>query len=264
METIIKNNHSEALTLAADMIEHLINKKKDPVLGLTADTAMQGLYAELIKRRHEGRLDFSRVKTFNIDEYAGLPDRHPASLCSFMIEYFFGSINISPENINIPNGNAIDMEKECLDYEDKINKACGIDLLVLNLETNGGVGFNNPGTSLGAPTHVTPVHMDKARMSGSAIKLSPLPAFAVTMGMGTVMRASQVILLALGAPRAVSLAKAVEGPVTSMIPASVLQMHPDAITIADKQASARLKGKYPSERQVLDRGNLFAPRSNTR
>ncbi|MEO7317349.1 MAG: glucosamine-6-phosphate deaminase, partial [Chthoniobacteraceae bacterium] len=186
-------------------------------------------------------LDFSRVRTFNLDEYVSLPHEHPQTYHAFMQENLFRHINVPRENIRIPNGLAADVAAECAAYEAAIRAAGGIDLQVLGIGTDGHIGFNEPSSSLASRTRIKTLtartRSDNARFFGSA---DEVPIHVITMGVGTIMDARQVLMLAFGEGKAKAIADAVEGPVMAMNPASILQMHPVAKCLIDEAAASKL------------------------
>jgi glucosamine-6-phosphate deaminase len=188
------------------------------------------------------KLDWSRVTTFNLDEYIGLPREHPQTYHSFMWENLFRHVNILPENVHIPDGNAADIPAFCAVYEERIRAAGGIDLQVLGIGTDGHIGFNEPSSSLASRTRIktlTPqTRRDNARFFGSE---DEVPCHVITMGIGTIMEARQNLLLAFGENKAAAIAGAVEGPITANNPASILQLHPVAKVCLDEPAASKLQ-----------------------
>ncbi|MEO5914543.1 MAG: glucosamine-6-phosphate deaminase [Luteolibacter sp.] len=237
MEIIIQPTPEEATGVAARIIARLLAEKPDAVLGLATGSTPVLLYRELIAMD----LDWSHVTTFNLDEYIGIPREHPQSYHSFMTDNLFRHINISPSHIHIPDGNATDIPASCADYEKRIAAAGGIDLQILGIGTDGHIGFNEPTSSLASRTRIKTLtrqtRIDNARFFGSE---EDVPHHVVTMGIGTIMEARQNLLLAFGPGKARAIAEAVEGPVTSLNPASVLQMHPTVKVCLDEPAASQL------------------------
>lgn len=252
MEVLVRETDAEMSRLSAEMIADLIRHKPRSVLGLATGSTPMGTYKELIRLHKEEGLDFSRVVTFNLDEYVGLEENHPQSYHYFMWENFFKQININPKNVNIPNGNAKDIPLFCLQYEEQIVKAGGLDLQLLGIGGNGHIAFNEPGSSLGSRTRVKTLddstRQDNARFFKS---LNEVPKYAITMGIGTIMDARQLILLANGDGKRDAIANTCEGPITAMVPATIVQLHPKATIIVDKAAAAKLTREYPAEPHVL-------------
>lgn len=242
MEVIIQHDPQSASAVAARIISHTLRDKPDAVLGLATGSTPILLYNELVRMHRAGYLDFSRVKTFNLDEYVGLNPEHPASYHSFMYEHLFNHINVPRENIHIPEGLSDDIPGQCRAYEDQIRVCGGIDVQILGVGTEGHIGFNEPTSSLGSRTRIktlTPrTRFDNAPYFGSEAKV---PKHVITMGIGTIMEARTIVLLAFGASKANAIAQTVEGPVSSMMPASILQMHPVAKVIVDEAAASQLR-----------------------
>lgn len=245
MLVIVKENYDEMSKEAAKIVAELVRKKPDCVLGLATGSTPLGLYKELIRLHKEEGLDFSKVTTFNLDEYVGLRPEHPQSYHYFMWENFFKHINIDPRYVHIPHGMADDIEEHCRWYEEKIKQAGGIDLQILGIGANGHIAFNEPGSSLGSRTRIKTLtektRQDNARFFRS---IDEVPKYAITMGIGTIMEARHLLLLASGKNKAHAIKITVEGPITAMVPATIVQMHPKATIIVDKEAASELTGKY--------------------
>jgi glucosamine-6-phosphate deaminase len=237
MEIIIQPTKEAATTIAADLVARLIRNKPDAVLGLATGSTPELLYRKLV----ELNLDWSRVRTFNLDEYIGLPEDHSQSYVTFMRENLFRHINIRRENVHIPDGNTSDIPGFCQAYEDKIRAVGGIDLQILGIGTDGHIGFNEPTSSLASRTRIKTLTQrttqDNARFFG---KVDDVPQHVITMGVGTIMEARKVFLLAFGESKAQAIAGAVEGPVTALNPASALQFHPATKVFLDSAAASRL------------------------
>ena len=208
------------------------------MLGLATGSTPLLLYRALARMK----LDWRKVTTFNLDEYVGLPPAHAQSYHSFMWENLFRHVNIARKNVHIPDGMSKDIPKFCAQYEKKIRAAGGIDLQVLGIGTDGHIGFNEPTSSLASRTRIKTLtrqtRKDNARFFGSADKV---PHHVITMGLGTIMEARQCLLLAFGAKKARAIAATVEGPITAINPASILQMHPNVRVYLDEAAAAKLK-----------------------
>jgi glucosamine-6-phosphate deaminase len=238
MEIIIQPDAEAATAVATRIVAHLLREKPNAVLGLATGSTPLLLYRALARLK----LDWGKVTTFNLDEYVGLPQEHDQSYHSFMWENLFRHVNISRKNAHIPDGMSGDIAKFCEQYEKRIHAAGGIDLQVLGIGTDGHIGFNEPTSSLASRTRIKTLtrrtHKDNARYFGSADKV---PLHVITMGLGTIMEARQCLLLAFGAKKARAIAAAVEGPITSINPASILQMHPKVKVCLDDAAAAKLK-----------------------
>jgi glucosamine-6-phosphate deaminase len=241
---------------AAKIVADRIRRKPNLVLGLATGSTPLGLYKELIRLHKEEGLDFSKVITFNLDEYVGLPPEHDQSYHYFMWENLFKHININPANVHIPQGMFGDLkispyetdpkiEAYCRWYEEKIKEAGGIDLQILGIGANGHIAFNEPGSSLGSRTRIKTL-TERTRQDNSRFfkSIDEVPKYAITMGIGTIMEAREIILLASGKNKANAVKAAVEGPITAMCPASMLQMHKKAIVILDKEAASKLEGEF--------------------
>ncbi|MEK0447434.1 MAG: Glucosamine-6-phosphate deaminase [Verrucomicrobiota bacterium] len=246
MEVIIESDRGSADRLAARMIAQLIRRKPEAVLGLATGSTPLGLYRELVRLHREEALDFSAVTTFNLDEYVGLGPQHPASYHRFMQENLFEQLNVRPELVHIPDGLAADVPAFCEEYEARIKAAGGIDFQILGIGSDGHIGFNEPISSLTSRTRIktlTPrTRSDNARFFASA---EEVPHHVITMGIGTIMEAREVLLLGYGQGKADAVASAVEGPVSAQVPASILQFHPQARVLVDGEAASKLqRGDY--------------------
>ena len=221
-----------------------LRQKPDMVFGLATGRTMEAVYEELVRLYVEEKLDFSKAKSFNLDEYIGLPPENPNSYRYYMNCHLFDKINIAKENTNLPNGVAADLEREPLDYEEKIRRAGGIDLQLLGIGRDGHIGFNEPLSSLASRTRAKCLTPETLKQNGPLFpNPADMPRRAFTMGVGTICDARRVLLLVTGAEKAEILAAAVEGPVTAMVTASALQYHPRAVVIADSDAAKLLKGR---------------------
>lgn len=249
MDIIIRENYEQMSKTAADCIADLVRSKPDCVLGLATGSTPIGTYRQLAKMHREG-LDFSRVKTFNLDEYLGIgmtpekPYHMDQSYARFMHEELFRHINIKKENIHIPDGLTKDPKAFCACYEESIKKAGGIDLQLLGLGGDGHWAFNEPGSSLGSRTRVqalTAQTLDdnyEAFYKKAMIERSQMPHFAITMGIGTILEARNILMIVNGAKKADVVAKCLEGPVTSQVTASAIQLHSGGITVVLDEAAA--------------------------
>lgn len=243
MEVIIHPSANESALWIATHIAALVRRKPDAVLGLATGSTPLAIYAELIRLHREDGLDFSRVRSFNLDEYVGLSADHPASYHAYMQANLFHALNIPPGNQHIPSGTVSggDIEAHCSDYEAAIIAAGGIDLQILGIGSDGHIGFNEPGSSLASRTRIKTLtrrtREDNARFFDSA---EDVPHHVITMGISTIMDAREICLLATGAGKAEAIAASVEGPITASVPASILQMHRTAKILLDAPAAARL------------------------
>jgi len=242
MFVILSKGYSELSQQSAGIVSGAIRKRPDLRLGLATGTTPLGMYRELARMHREEDLDFSRVVTFNLDEYLGLAADHPQSAHTFMQSNFFDYVNIAPENIHIPDGTALgDLDQYCAEYEATIQRAGGIDLQILGIGRNGHIGFNEPSSSLASRTRIKTLTSqtleDNRRLFQEG---QPMPEAAITMGIGTIVDARKILLLASGTSKARALARAIEGPVTAFVTASALQLHRDVTILADEQAAAEL------------------------
>ncbi len=242
MEIIICPDSLEASELAARIVARTVREKPHAVLGLaTGNTPLQ-LYRNLVRMHRENGLDFGGVTSFNLDEYVGIPPAHPSSFHSYMWAHLFSSLNIPRERINIPDGMTTDIPAACRKYEQAIRSAGGVDIQVLGIGMNGHIGFNEPSSSLSSRTRIKTLTEETRSDAAAAFGgEDAVPNHVLTMGLGTIMDSKMCLLLAFGKKKARSVALAAEGPVTSMVPGSVLQMHPRAIFVLDDEAASELK-----------------------
>ncbi len=242
MEIAIFDEPGEAARYGARIVVNQVRRRPRTVLGLATGSTPTGLYREVVRMRREEGIDFSQVTTFNLDEYVGLPPDHPQSYRRVICRDFLDHLDIPPGRIHVPNGMAVDIEAECLRYEDAIRAAGGIDIQILGIGRTGHIGFNEPGSSLGSRTRVkelTPGTIrDNARFFGSEDRV---PRHAITMGVGTIMEARRCLMLAFGGEKAGIVARAIEGPLTHMVTASMLQLHPRATVLLDRAAASELQ-----------------------
>ncbi len=252
MEVIIKDDYESMSKEAATYVKRLVQNKPNCVLGLATGSTPLGLYKELIRMHNEEGLDFSKISTFNLDEYHGLENAHHQSYHTFMHENLFQYLNVQPERIYIPSGTADNVNEFCTWYECEIKRLGGIDLQILGIGRDGHIAFNEPGSSLGSRTRMKTLTLetvqDNARFFG---KLEDVPRYAITMGVGTIQEASSIILVASGESKADIIAQAIEGPITSQVTASVLQLHADTTIILDQGAASKLK-RYDYYKWVYD------------
>jgi glucosamine-6-phosphate deaminase len=244
MELIIQRDKAAAALLVARIVANEVRAHPRAVLGLATGSTMEAVYAHLVRMHREAGLDFAGVCTFNLDEYVGLAPDDLNSYRHFMNEHLFQQVNIKLENTHLPNGRAADLGAECRHYEQLITDAGGIDLQLLGIGKSGHIGFNEPLSALKSRTRekaLTPTTIKQnAPFFGGEDKM---PRRAITMGVGTILDARRCILLATGEAKAEIIAQAVEGPITSMVTASALQLHPKATVIVDEAAAAKLKEK---------------------
>ncbi|MHC4946132.1 MAG: glucosamine-6-phosphate deaminase [Planctomycetota bacterium] len=241
MEVIIHKNPESASKTAARLLARLVKEKPDAVLGLATGSTPLMVYQELVRMHCDEGLDFSKVTTFNLDEYVGLPPDHSQSYRRFMEENLFHALNVPEGNIHIPDGMAEDIPSVCRAYEEEINNAGGLDLQLLGIGSDGHIAFNEPSSSLASRTRIKTIteqtRRDNARFFDSE---EEVPRHVITMGVGTILEARVLVLMAFGRGKALAVADAVEGPVTAMVPASMLQLHPEVKIIVDEEAASLL------------------------
>lgn len=242
MRVIIEPTPQQASHRAATLVAQLIRKKPRAILGLATGGTPLRLYQELIRMHQEEGLDFSRITSFNLDEYVGLPPTHPQSYRHFMYENLFRHINIDIRNTHVPDGRALDYDTYGAQYEAMIQEAGGIDLQILGIGRDGHIAFNEPGSSLGSRTRLKTLApetvRDNARFFGSE---DQVPRLAITMGVGSILDSKKCLLLAFGSEKADAIAATVEGPVTAQVTASALQFHQDVVAILDEEAASKLQ-----------------------
>jgi glucosamine-6-phosphate deaminase len=248
MRLLVQKDYTVACKWIAGYITGRINafapaKDKPFVIGLPTGSSPLGIYKELIALNKAGKVSFADVITFNMDEYVGLPEEHPQSYHRFMKDNFFDHIDIKKENIHILNGMAPDIQAECAAYEAAIRTAGGIELFLGGMGPDGHIAFNEPGSSLHSRTRVKTLNKDtkiaNARFFGGDI--GKVPSTALTVGVGTIMDAREVVIIVSGHNKARALQAAVEGGISQMWTLSCLQMHPSAIIVSDEDATDELK-----------------------
>ena len=242
MEVVILNGSKQIARLAADAVEDLLRSKPDAVLGLATGSSPLPVYDELAARHERDGLDFSRASGFALDEYVGLPPGHPESYREVVRREFTNRVNIRPENVHGPDGAAADIPAACRAYEEAIAAAGGVDLQILGVGTDGHIAFNEPGSSFASRTRIKSL-IEQTRRDNARFfpNLADVPHHVLTQGLGTIMEARHVILLATGAQKAQAVREFVEGPVAAICPASILQFHPHATVLLDEAAASALK-----------------------
>jgi glucosamine-6-phosphate deaminase len=260
MLVLLKPNYEELSREAARIVASTMRNKARATLGLATGSTTLGMYRELVGLHRKEGLDFSEVTTFNLDEYLGLGAEHPQSFHRFMRENFFDHVNADPDRIHVPDGTiGGDYEEYCLSYERAIREAGGIDLQILGIGRNGHIGFNEPTSSFGSRTRLkvltSETMEDNRKFFGAG---EEMPECAITMGIGTILEARRILLLATGEAKAEMVAAAIEGPVTASVTASCLQLHPDATFVIDEAAGARLK-QTEYYRRVMELTERFTP-----
>jgi glucosamine-6-phosphate deaminase len=241
MEIIIQPDSPHGSRIAADIVARTVREKPHAVLGLATGRTPLQLYRGLVDMHRGSGLDFAGVTCFNLDEYVGVPPAHPASFHSYMWAHLFSQLNVSRERVNIPDGQTPDVPAACRKYEQAIRSAGGIDIQVLGIGTNGHIGFNEPSSSLTSRTRIKTLTDETRREVAAGFGgLAGVPTHVITMGLGTILEARMCLLLAFGKKKARAVAQTIEGPVTAMVPGSVLQMHPRAVIVLDEEAASEL------------------------
>ena len=239
MKFICGEDYAEMSLKAAEIIAEQVKTKPDCVLGLATGSTPIGTYKELIKGYENGDLDFSLVKTANLDEYRGLEKTNDQSYDYFMKDNLFNHININFENLNIPNGEKPDAEEECARYEAVVKALGGQDLQLLGMGHNGHIGFNEPADEFPKVTHCVDLQESTIQANKRFFeKVEDVPTQAYTMGIGTIMQAKKILVIASGADKAEIIKKAFFGPITPQVPASILQLHPDVTVVVDEAAGS--------------------------
>ncbi len=236
MKYIVTENYEQLSALAADIIAAQVIMKPNCVLGLATGSSPVGTYRELVKKYEAGRLDFSAVRSVNLDEYVGLKGDHPQSYRFFMQDNLFNHVNIKPENTFVPCGIAANLGAECAAYDARVEAFGGIDLQLLGIGVDGHVGFNEPDEVFAKGTHV--VDLLESTIQANArffASENDVPRQALSMGIATIMKAKKILLVANGEQKREVIEQAVNGPITPKLPASVLQLHPDVTIIFSKK-----------------------------
>lgn len=250
MRVIVERDREQVSRRAAQFVAELVRRRPTCVLGLATGGTVLGMYAELIRLHREEGLDFSRVVSFNLDEYVGLGPTHPQSYRYFMQQNFFDHINIDIRNTHVPDGRALDFEAHCEQYEKSIKEEGGIDLQILGIGSDGHIAFNEPGSSLGSRTRLKTLTSETVRDNARFFdNEDEVPRLAITMGVGTILESRRCLLIASGESKAKAIRETVEGPVTAQITASALQFHREVVAILDEEAG-RLLERRDYYRQV--------------
>ena len=243
MKIIITKDYEELSTKAAAVMLEVIKQNPKAILGLATGTTPLGLYSRMITDHRENGTDYSKIRTVNLDEYKGLPKTHEQSYAYFMKKNLFEGLGIPTENTNIENGMATDVEAECARY-DALLEEFPRDIQLLGLGSNGHIAFNEPNTPFGSGTHVVTLAESTVKDNARLFKdITEVPRKAYTMAIKQIMQAKKVLILASGANKAEAVYKAVKGKVVEEVPASILQLHPDCILIADKAAANKYENR---------------------
>jgi glucosamine-6-phosphate deaminase len=242
MEVVVLADAKEIGGVAADAIASLLSRKPAAALGLATGSSPLAIYDELAARCDAGAISFRQARGFTLDEYVGLPADHPERYRTVIEKVFVSRVDFAPGAVEGPDGLASDIPAACAAYEDAIQAAGGVDLQILGIGTDGHIGFNEPGSSFASVTRVKTLtqqtRADNARFFDS---IDDVPMHCITQGLGTILRARHLVLLAFGEGKAEAVAGAVEGPVTASLPGSAIQLHPHATVVIDEAAASRLK-----------------------
>ncbi|HSH34891.1 glucosamine-6-phosphate deaminase [Schnuerera sp.] len=238
MKLFVEKDYEKLSKVAANIVKEEMSKKPNMVLGLATGSTPEGMYRELIRMHKEDGLDFSNVITFNLDEYVGIDVEHPNSYHYFMKNILFNHINIDLKNTYIPDGKANDLEKYCEEYDELIQEKGGIDLQILGIGENGHIAFNEPDDTLNVGTSVVDLTQSTIEANSRFFdSIDEVPKTAITMGIGTIMKAKKIILLANGKKKAKVIKELLrEDKITTQLPASMLLLHPDVTVIIDEEA----------------------------
>src|SRR6056297_3947506 len=241
MKVLVEKSYNEISKKAAYLVKQQINEKPNSVLGLPTGSTPLRMYDELIEMYERGEVDFSKVITFNLDEYYGLPPDHPQSYNYYMWNNFFDHINIKKENVHILDGMTNNIERECLEYETKIKNAGGIDLQILGIGPNGHIGFNEPSETLNDKTHLVTL-TEETRESNSRFfdSKDEVPKKALTMGISTILKADKILIMASGESKASAIKKTLSGQINTCTPSTLLQTHSNVTVVIDQGAAIYL------------------------
>jgi glucosamine-6-phosphate deaminase len=240
-EVVIVDSPESAAELAADVVQRLVVESPDAVLGLATGSTPLTLYRALERRVSAGGLDLSRVRGFALDEYVGLPPGHPQGYAAVVRREVVEPLRLDPGSVHVPDGSSVDIETAGVRYEEQLHAAGGVDLQILGVGTDGHIGFNEPGSSFASLTRVKTLteqtRRDNARFFDSE---DEVPTHCITQGLGTILRARHLLLMAFGEGKAEALAAAVEGPLTASVPGSAVQLHERVTVLVDEAAASRL------------------------
>lgn len=240
MEVIICQNEDEVGRIAGERIAQILTASSRPVLGVATGSSPLAIYAELARRVKNGDLDVSKAQFFALDEYLGLQPDDPNSYAETIRRTVTVPLGVDPVQVHTPSGTASDIMAACADYERSIRDAGGVDVQILGIGSNGHIGFNEPGSSFASRTRMKTLTA-RTREDNARFFSGFVPTHCVTQGLGTIMDARHLVLTALGAKKADAIAAAVEGPVSAMCPASILQFHRFATVVVDEAAASKLQ-----------------------
>ncbi|MCO1339785.1 glucosamine-6-phosphate deaminase [Kocuria polaris] len=242
MQVVIADSAAEVGRIAAAKVASVIRRRPDAVLGLATGSSPLAIYADLAERVRSGGLRVDAVRAFALDEYVGLPLEHPESYHSVIRTVVTEPVGLTPDLVNVPDGSAADLDVAAEDYERAIRDAGGVDVQILGIGANGHIGFNEPTSSFASRTRIKTL-APQTRADNARFFASPddVPTHCVTQGLGTILDARELVLVATGASKAAAVHAMVEGPLSSMCPGSALQLHPHAMVVVDEAAAARLE-----------------------
>lgn len=246
VKVLVCDDYNTLSKKAAAILAGVVSTKPDAILGLATGSSPVGAYSQLVRMYKEGLLDFSKVRTYNLDEYYPLEPANDQSYHYFMNDNLFNHVNIDPSNVHVPDGNAADIEQAAAQYEAMLNEIGGVDIQLLGIGVNGHIGFNEPGDTFISPTHVVKLTQSTIQANSRFFdRIEDVPTQAISMGIGSIMKAKRILLIANGENKADAIQKTLEGPITPSVPASILQLHQDVTFIVDTAAASGLKEYRP-------------------
>lgn len=241
MNILTFRSDKELNEAGAGILTGLVQTNPRAVLGLATGGTPVGIYEEIVRTFRKGMVSFKSATTFNLDEYVGIPEDHPESYHAYMRKHLFDHVDLDPRRTHIPNGNAKDLERECARYNQLLEDAKQIDLQLLGLGHNGHIGFNEPDHALISGTHIVKLREETRRANARFFNsLDEVPTHALTMGVGTILKAKMILLVVRGADKAEIVRRALKGPITTECPASLLQTHPHVVVLLDSESGRLL------------------------
>ncbi len=256
MKVIILDSPEDVAQYSAEMIRRTVVRKPNATLGLATGSSPINIYRELIRAYRRGSVSFQACRSFNLDEYIGIDGKNPQSYRHFMQENLFKYIDIPQQNTHIPNGMACNLEGEALEYEEHIQSNGGIDLQLLGIGHNCHIGFNEPGSSLSSRTRAKALTCETMKANSRFFKDKEIqPNMALTMGIGTILEAKKILLIATGEKKSMAIKQCIEGPISAFFPGSALQQHSDSTIVIDEAAASLLNGRdyYKLEQGALQK-----------
>ncbi|WP_413303525.1 glucosamine-6-phosphate deaminase [Bacillus sp. 1P10SD] len=246
MKLIISQSIKTLNDYCAELLAKFIGENNEAKIGLATGNTPVGIYRSLVSLYQSGGVDFTDVRTFNLDEYLELPKSHQSSFYSFMRIHLFDHVNLKEEHIFIPDGEAVSPEQECIRYNQILNQAGQLDVQVLGVGLNGHIGFNEPSKKLSPHTHIVRLTEETRRVNSPAFSsINEVPTYAITMGVASILRANWILFMALGEEKAMIMKQALEGPISTGCPASLLQLHPNCTIFLDQKAATELDFNKP-------------------